>query len=134
MNFQDAIDKVTQEIQSNHYKIIDDWCKAYMAQRYIEGKSIDVGSFTLCQQNLSWAQNEIGFKYWFEDRKVDLSIEPPCQVDEKINMEEKLKCFELAWEDMVRLYKEHKSGCDCKYCIKFNKFKHDFDDIFTKVK
>lgn len=69
MNFQDEIDKAVLNIKSNHNKIIDDWCKAYLAQRYKEGKSIDVGSFTLCQQNLSWAQNEVGFKYWFEDGK-----------------------------------------------------------------
>ncbi len=70
---KDVIEKAVQEIKFNHDKIIDDWCKAYMAQRYKEGKSIDVGSFTLCQQNLSWAQNEVGFKYWFEDGKPDLS-------------------------------------------------------------
>lgn len=82
MDFQDAIEKAVQNIKMNHDKIIDDWCKAYMAQRYKEGKSIDVGSFTLCQQNLSWAQNEVGFKYWFEDGKPNL-----CQADEKINSE-----------------------------------------------
>ncbi len=73
MNFQDEIEKAVNDIRTNHNKIIDDWCKAYMAQRYKEGKSIDVGSFTLCQQNLSWAQNEVGFKYWFEDGKPDYS-------------------------------------------------------------
>lgn len=74
MNFEDEINKAVLDITTNHNKIIDDWSKAYMAQRYIEGKSIDVGSFTLCQQNLSWAQNQVGFKYWFEDGKPDLSI------------------------------------------------------------
>lgn len=69
MNLQDEMEKAVDNIRSNHNKIIDDWCKAYLAQRYKEGKSIDVGSFTLCQQNLSWAQNEVGFKYWFEDGK-----------------------------------------------------------------
>lgn len=39
-----------------------------MAQRYKEGKRIDIGSFTLCQQNLSLAQT----KYWFEDGKPDI--------------------------------------------------------------
>lgn len=85
MNFQDAIEKAVHDIKTNHDKIIDDWCKAYMAQRYKEGMSIDVGSFTLCQQNLSWAQNEVGFKYWFEDGKprypeshwIDARKEPP---------------------------------------------------------
>lgn len=67
MEFDEAIEKAVHEIRSNHNKIIDDWCKAYMAQRYKEGKSIDIGAFTLCQENLSWAQNEVGFKYWFED-------------------------------------------------------------------
>lgn len=75
MNFEDALQKAVHDITTNHNKIIDDWCKAYMAQRYIEGKSIDVGSFTLCQQNLSWAQNEVGFKYWFEDGKPEFKDE-----------------------------------------------------------
>ncbi len=67
MEFDEALEKAVHGIRSNHNKIIDDWCKAYMAQRYKEGKSIDIGSFTLCQQHLSWAQNVVGFKYWFED-------------------------------------------------------------------
>ena len=74
MKLEDKILKAVNEIKSNHDKIIDDWCKAYMAQRYKEGKSIDIGSFTLCQQNLSLAQNEVGFKYWFEDGKPNFNV------------------------------------------------------------
>lgn len=69
MNFEEQIQNAVNEIRTQHDKIIDDWCKAYMAQRHQEGKSIDVGSFTLCQQNLSWEQNKCGFRYWFEDGK-----------------------------------------------------------------
>ena len=65
----DKLEKAMKEIQQNHYKIIDDWCKAYMAQRCKEGKSINPGDFTLVQQNLSLASGEIGYKYWFEDVK-----------------------------------------------------------------
>ncbi len=60
------LEKAVQDITQNHRKIIDDWCKAYMAQLYQQGKSIDVGSFTLMQQNLSMAPGEVGYKYWFE--------------------------------------------------------------------
>lgn len=69
--FEEELEKAVSEILNNHLKIIDDWCKAYMAQRFKEGISIDVGSFTLCQQNLSLAPNEVGFKYWFEDGTPD---------------------------------------------------------------
>jgi Protein of unknown function (DUF551) len=68
-NIQECLDATVKNIIENHLQIIDDWCKAYISQRYKEGKSIDIGSFTLCQQNLSFAPNEIGHKYWFEDGK-----------------------------------------------------------------
>lgn len=71
MNFEDKIQKAVNEISSNHLKIIDDWCKAYMAQRYKEGKSIEPGSFTLCEQVPTFhvGENCMVKKYWLEDGK-----------------------------------------------------------------
>lgn len=107
MNFQDELDKAVDNIRANHNKIIDDWCKAYLAQRYREGKNIDVGSFTLCQQNLSWAQNEVGFKYWFEDGKPnyngsDAWIKCSDRLPEK--NKENVLCFEESYGMFVAEY------------------------------
>ena len=33
MNFTDEMEKAVNEIKTNHDKIIEDWCKAYLAQR-----------------------------------------------------------------------------------------------------
>lgn len=64
--WEDVIAEVTKEIRINHNKIIDDWYKAYLAQRYKQGKSIDVGSFTLNIQN-EYTKEGCNCKYWFEE-------------------------------------------------------------------
>jgi len=75
MNFEDAIEKAVNEIKSNHDKIINDWCKAYMAQRYKEGKSIEPGSFTLCEQVPTFhiGKDCMVKRYWFEDGTPEFS-------------------------------------------------------------
>jgi len=40
-DFEKKINDVVKEILEKHHQIIDDWCKAYMAQRYKDGRSID---------------------------------------------------------------------------------------------
>ncbi len=64
----EILEKVTQEIAANHRKIIDDWCKAYMAQMYEEGKDIKPGSFILNEQVPTYhkGQDCMVRRYWFE--------------------------------------------------------------------
>lgn len=63
----ELLEKVVQEIAKNHRKIIDDWCKAYMAQLYEEGHDIKPGSFTLNEQrDMELSNGKIGTRYWFE--------------------------------------------------------------------
>ena len=64
----ELLQKVVDDISKNHRKIIDDWCKAYMAQLYEEGVEIKPGCFTLNEQEPT---HHIGKeclvkKYWFE--------------------------------------------------------------------
>jgi uncharacterized protein YecA (UPF0149 family) len=59
--FEELFKKAVQEIASNHRKIIDDWCKAYLAQLYEEDIDIKPNCFTLFQKEI-----EGGYKYWFE--------------------------------------------------------------------
>ena len=64
--FEEAI----KFIAENHRKIIDDWCKAYLAQMYEEGVDIKPGCFTLVEQvDLELENGKLGKKYWFEKRK-----------------------------------------------------------------
>ncbi len=62
------LEKVVQEISNNHHKIIDDWCKAYLAQLYEEGHDIKPGSFTLNEQVPTYhiGKDCMVKKYWFE--------------------------------------------------------------------
>ncbi len=61
------LQKAVEEISNNHRKIIDDWCKAYLAQLYEEGHNLNPGSFTLCeQQDFVFENGKLGKRYWFE--------------------------------------------------------------------
>ena len=59
----DLLKKVVEEISKNHHQIIDDWCKAYLAQLYQENGSIRPGDFTLVEQDGKFCK-----RYWFEKR------------------------------------------------------------------
>lgn len=63
----DRINKAAEEISRRHREIIDDWCKAYLAQLYEEGVDIKPGCFTLNEQHMdSVAGSVLGKRYWFE--------------------------------------------------------------------
>lgn len=67
----ELFEKAIQEIKANHLKIIDDWCKAYMAQLYQENGSIKPGDFVLCEQLPTYHplnSNIFVKKYWFEPK------------------------------------------------------------------
>ena len=58
--------KVVQDISEKHQKIIDDWCKSYLAQRYQEtGIVPKPGDFILNQQSYALNEMKAGYKYWF---------------------------------------------------------------------
>lgn len=59
-SFQDAV----KNICTNHHKIIDDWCQAYLAQLHGLGIEIRPGCFTLNQMPFNEGPN-VGYKYWF---------------------------------------------------------------------
>lgn len=47
------IQKLTQEIAQNHRQILDDWCKAYLAELYESGiTELYPSMFTLCETEL----------------------------------------------------------------------------------
>lgn len=64
----DILDKIVQEISQNHNKIIEDWCKAYLAELYEAGVEIKPGCFTLNEQ-VPIYHDKLGLmvkRYWFE--------------------------------------------------------------------
>ena len=60
------LDEAVKQIAENHRKIIDDWCKAYMAQLYEEGHDLKPGSFTLCEQEFGMYDGKYCKRYWFK--------------------------------------------------------------------
>lgn len=66
----EKIEYAIREIAHNHRKIIDDWCKAYLAQLYEEGKDIKPGSFILFEQESKLGE-PYSRKYWFEPKKEE---------------------------------------------------------------
>jgi len=61
------LQKAVDEIVNHHRKIIDDWCKAYMAQLYEEGCCLMPGDFTLNEQiNFVHENGQLVKRYWFE--------------------------------------------------------------------
>lgn len=67
----DPIQKVVQEISKNHDKIIEDWCKAYLAELYEDGVQIKPGCFELIEQRMGYdavSEGEPLIKYYFRRR------------------------------------------------------------------
>ncbi len=89
------MNKVLQEavanIEHNHRKIIDDWCKAYLAQLYEEGVDIKPGCFTLLEQVPTIHNGVYVKKYWFE---------PGIPNFEKNNVSEERGLMDNYWKDI----------------------------------
>lgn len=67
MHMQEKFEEAIQNISKNHRKIIDDWCKAYLAEIYQYGLDIKPGCFTLIEQQDFVSENgKLVKKYWFE--------------------------------------------------------------------
>ncbi len=50
INLDKKIEEATREIAKHHREILNEWCKAYLAQIYQETGSIKPGDFTLNEQ------------------------------------------------------------------------------------
>ena len=65
---EDLLQKATANIAANHRKIIDDWCKVYMAHCYIaEGRCPNPGDFILEQREIR-DRNKVGYDYCFKKK------------------------------------------------------------------
>lgn len=65
MNLNDKLNEVILEIRKGHQKIIEDWCKAYLAQLYEEGIDLKPGCFVLNEQELHERDGIFVKRYWF---------------------------------------------------------------------
>lgn len=59
-----TLQEAIKDICTNHHRIIDDWCKAYLSELYGLGIALKPGCFTLNQMQVNENGN-IGWKYWF---------------------------------------------------------------------
>jgi hypothetical protein len=105
---EDIIQKVSQEIAKNHRKIIDDWCKAYLAQLYEEGHDLEPGSFTLNEQDWEWNSGKSGKRYWFEFG-VPVYEKPKINIESKMNdlpttILKRIECIGRAQEKLDDLF------------------------------
>jgi hypothetical protein len=61
------IEEIASEIRLHHMKIIDDWCKAYLADCYrVDGVIPRPGEFMLYEQHMGANNNHIEKKYYFK--------------------------------------------------------------------
>ena len=68
----ETLNKAIKEISRNHRKIIDDWCKAYLAQLYEEGTDIKPGCFILYESHeFENIDGKLYKKYWFKKSKEE---------------------------------------------------------------
>lgn len=65
------IEKVTRQIRENHHKILDDFCKAYMAELYAKGIKVNPGDLVLNEQlpTMDKEKDCLVTKYWFAPAK-----------------------------------------------------------------
>lgn len=82
MNLDEQLQQAIQNIAANHRTIIDDWCKAYMAQLYQEGVDVKPGCFTLIEQDLGMYNGKYCKRYWFERRKKEETEMLPMRLPE----------------------------------------------------
>lgn len=61
---EDIFKEAINNICANHHRIIDDWCKAYLAELHGLGIDIRPGCFELNQMQVN-EEGNIGWKYWF---------------------------------------------------------------------
>lgn len=106
----DPIQKAVREISRNHHKIIDDWCKAYLAQLYEEGVQIKPGCFELIEERGDLEEDKFYAKYYLR-RKSENN-------DEIQALKDILRILtDLKYENSDRIYSlEHEQFEMILYC------------------
>jgi hypothetical protein len=61
----DQVAAIVHEISTKHHKIIDDWCKAYLAELYQTQGCIHPGNFILHEQQMKDGSR----RYWFTPKE-----------------------------------------------------------------
>lgn len=61
--------KIVSDVTQNHAKIIDDWCKAYLAHLVEKNIPITPDCLTLFQKQPNASTGELIYEYWFELRE-----------------------------------------------------------------
>lgn len=69
------------EIRHNHKKIINDWCKAYMAELYGKTGQLNPGDWSLVETELVQHEGHLVKKYWFEPKTRGYKHCPHCGYD-----------------------------------------------------
>lgn len=69
MNHDEILSQITAEIAKNHRQILDDWCKAYLAQIYQETGCVKPGDFILNERDFHEHNGKLVKTYWFELKK-----------------------------------------------------------------
>lgn len=72
------ITNAIMEVQRNHKKIINDWCKAYMAELYGKTGQLNPGDFCLVETELVEHKGKLVKKYWFERKEKKNKSCPHC--------------------------------------------------------
>jgi hypothetical protein len=62
-------EKIVEDVTKNHHRIIDDWCKAYLAHLVEEGIELKPNCFTLFHKQPSPIKGDMVHEYWFELRE-----------------------------------------------------------------
>lgn len=132
-------DKLLQEavenISKNHRKIIDDWCKAYMAQLYEENGSIKPGDFILVEQvpTIHDYKDCLVKKYWFEPNtklKIDFDLCDECKNKDSISLEESKNMDEWCKMSYFLIYRLE-SGIRIKQFSTDDDLKKNLESNFT---
>lgn len=72
-DYEFTFHKILREISNESRKILDDWCKAYIAKEYQIGNDIHPGSFTMEQRQIN-DPNQLGWEYKFVPNDQEFGV------------------------------------------------------------
>lgn len=114
-HYSKNIECVIENIQKNYHKIMDDWCKAYLAKEYELGNGIHPGSFTIIQQPINDPKN-FGYKYFIrpnteEEIRIKENLIEEGITETPIPIEKKDEPTILNPQDMYNLFENDPESC-----------------------
>lgn len=71
--YEFTVHKVIEDISNQHRKILDDWCKAYLAKEYEIGNDIHPGCFTIEQREVM-TPGQFGYEYMISPNDQNLGV------------------------------------------------------------